>query len=57
MAVSHKNHREYATDIAPRLNQHIEQLRDRAYEEFLGEAVMLFSFTLSCRPAFGSSRF
>src|SRR3954464_9893150 len=46
MPEGHKNYHDYANELAPRLDRHIDQLRDRVFEGLLGEAVMLFSFTL-----------
>jgi hypothetical protein len=38
-------HREYATDVGPRLNAHIHRHRDAAFEAALQDGFMLYSFT------------
>jgi len=46
MSLKHKTHHDYAADVGPKLQQFIEQQRDRPFENVLGEAFMLFSWVM-----------
>jgi hypothetical protein len=46
VSLKHKDHAEYNRDVGPRLAAFIQQQRDRAFEDVLGEAFMLFSWVM-----------
>jgi uncharacterized protein DUF5677 len=46
LSLRHRNYQEYAADIGTKLNQFLEQQRDRVFEAVLWDAIMLFAFTL-----------
>jgi len=45
LSLHHKDHHEYARDIGPRLDQYLEEKRDRPFEAALREGFMFFAFT------------
>jgi hypothetical protein len=46
VSLKHKDHAEYNRDVGPRPGAFIQQQRDRAFEDVLGEAFMLFSWVM-----------